>query len=57
MTVRESAVEARRDMPRTTTAASTQMSLLVDGSVMGITAAPGSHVSLLSQMARSLPSV
>ena len=50
----ESATDGRHSMPRTTRAASLHVTLLADGSVMEKT---GSNVSLLSKMARSLPSV
>ena len=49
--------DGRRSKPCTTRAASPHVSLLVEASEMGKTAAPETNVSLLSRMARSLPSV
>ena len=57
MIVGESATEERRSKPRTTTATSPHVSLIDEDSEMGKTAALGSNVSLLSKIARSLPSV
>ena len=56
VTVGESVTAGRRSKRRTTRALTLHVFLLVDGSVMGITAARGSNVSLLSKMGRSLPS-
>ena len=57
VTVGESAADGRRSKPRTTRAARLHVSLLVEASEMEKTAPPETNVSLLSKMARSLPSV
>ena len=57
VTVGEFAMKRRHSSPQTTKATIPHGSLLVEASEMEKTAAPGSNVSLLSKMARSLPSV
>ena len=57
MSVGEPEMEGRRSSPRTTSAAIPLVSVLEEASETEKTAASGWSVSLLSKMARSLPSV